>query len=130
MGLGKAGCKIPRGVSLTYVSEGGAGEMWANPPAVTVDACITSEQDRELIIILPDVCAVSAANYFSEILEWSGYALAAQSLPAVAFAFYTFCNVAPRGLKHHRSVWISVDQCASLADLDIQRCTLARGAFN
>ena len=45
---------------------------------------------------------VSAANYFSEIVEWTGYAIASGSLPAVAFAFYTFCNVAPRGHSHHR----------------------------
>ena len=46
---------------------------------------------------------VSAANYFSEIVEWVGYAIASGgSLPAIAFAFYTFCNVAPRGHSHHR----------------------------
>ncbi len=48
---------------------------------------------------------VSAANYAAEILEWTGYAVAAGALPAAAFAFYTFCNVAPRGAMHHR--WAS-----------------------
>lgn len=45
---------------------------------------------------------VSAANYSAEILEWSGYALAAWRLPAAAFAWFTFCNLAPRGLAHHQ----------------------------
>lgn len=44
---------------------------------------------------------VSAANYFGEILEWSGFALASWSLPASAFAVFTFANLAPRGWKHH-----------------------------
>lgn len=45
---------------------------------------------------------VSAANYFGEILEWSGWALASNSIPAVAFALFTFANLAPRGWKHHQ----------------------------
>ena len=68
---------------------------------------------------------VSGANFFGEILEWSGFALAAYAPltglrpelaaiqgtpllglllhPAVAFAFFTFCNIAPRGAQHHAS---------------------------
>lgn len=46
---------------------------------------------------------VSAANYFGEIVEWSGWALASASLPAAAFALFTFANLAPRGWRHH--VW-------------------------
>ncbi|KAH7730682.1 5alpha-reductase I [Aphelenchoides avenae] len=45
---------------------------------------------------------VSAANLFGEILEWSGYALFAQTLPAVAFSVFTFSNLVPRALEHHR----------------------------
>ncbi|KAG2498864.1 hypothetical protein HYH03_003056 [Edaphochlamys debaryana] len=44
---------------------------------------------------------VSAGNYASEIIEWSGFALAVGSLPAAAFATFTFCNLAPRGHHHH-----------------------------
>lgn len=69
---------------------------------------------------------VSGANFFGEILEWAGFALAAyQPLPAgfadgtwlaplarlpvlsallhpaVAFAVFTFANIAPRGAQHH-----------------------------
>ena len=36
---------------------------------------------------------VSGANYFGEIVEWTGYAVASGfTLPAVAFAFFTFAN--------------------------------------
>jgi hypothetical protein len=44
---------------------------------------------------------VSAANYFGEIVEWAGFALAARSLPAAAFAAFTFANLGPRGAAHH-----------------------------
>ena len=45
---------------------------------------------------------VSCANYFGEILEWTGFAIAAWSLPALAFALFTFCNLAPRAHHHHQ----------------------------
>ena len=44
---------------------------------------------------------VSGANFFGEICEWAGFALAAWSLPAAAFAIFTFCNIGPRGAQHH-----------------------------
>ena len=44
---------------------------------------------------------VSGANYTGEILEWLGFAVTAGTLPAAAFAFYTFSNIAPRAYKHH-----------------------------
>jgi len=44
---------------------------------------------------------VSGANYFGEIVEWAGWALAAGTLPAAAFAAFTFCNIGPRGAQHH-----------------------------
>ncbi len=45
---------------------------------------------------------ISAPNYFGEILEWTGWAIATWSLPGVAFAFWTFANLAPRALSNHR----------------------------
>ncbi|KAM8880327.1 3-oxo-5-alpha-steroid 4-dehydrogenase 2-like [Spinachia spinachia] len=45
---------------------------------------------------------VSGANFFGEILEWGGYALASWSLPATAFAFFTMCSIGPRAYQHHR----------------------------
>ena len=47
---------------------------------------------------------VSGANFFGEIVEWSGFAIATMSLPALAFAFMTFSSLAPRAFHHHRYV--------------------------
>jgi 3-oxo-5-alpha-steroid 4-dehydrogenase 1 len=46
---------------------------------------------------------VSCANLFSEVVEWIGFAIAAYpSLPAMSFALWTFFNLAPRAIAHHR----------------------------
>eukprot|EP01098_Paradermamoeba_levis_P015349 TRINITY_DN7749_c0_g1_i1.p1 TRINITY_DN7749_c0_g1~~TRINITY_DN7749_c0_g1_i1.p1 ORF type:complete len:281 (-),score=70.01 TRINITY_DN7749_c0_g1_i1:83-880(-) len=45
---------------------------------------------------------VSGANFFGEILEWTGFAIACWSLPAAIFALFTFSNIGPRGWQHHR----------------------------
>lgn len=45
---------------------------------------------------------VASPNYFGEILEWIGFAILTWSLPAVAFAFYTFCNLAPRAWNNKK----------------------------
>ena len=45
---------------------------------------------------------ISCPNYFGEMLEWSGFALAAWSLPGLTFALWTAANLAPRAITHHR----------------------------
>jgi len=45
---------------------------------------------------------VSGANFCGEIIEWTGYAIAAWNLPAFAFALFTFFNIGPRGAQHHQ----------------------------
>jgi 3-oxo-5-alpha-steroid 4-dehydrogenase 1 len=46
---------------------------------------------------------ISGANFFGEILEWFGFAMATGfALPAVTFAFATTCNIAPRAVQHHQ----------------------------
>nr|XP_020643709.1 3-oxo-5-alpha-steroid 4-dehydrogenase 2 [Pogona vitticeps] len=45
---------------------------------------------------------VSGANFFGEILEWFGYAIATWSLPAFTFAIFTLCCIGPRAVHHHR----------------------------
>ncbi|XP_060922216.1 3-oxo-5-alpha-steroid 4-dehydrogenase 2a [Limanda limanda] len=45
---------------------------------------------------------VSGANFFGEIVEWCGYAVAGWSLPTFAFAFFTLCSIGPRAFHHHR----------------------------
>jgi len=45
---------------------------------------------------------ISCPNYFGEIVEWSGFAVMTWSPPGLAFAFFTFCNLAPRAVTSHR----------------------------
>jgi protein-S-isoprenylcysteine O-methyltransferase Ste14 len=45
---------------------------------------------------------VSCPNYFGELLEWIGWALATWSTAGLAFAFYTAANLVPRAVSHHR----------------------------
>jgi protein-S-isoprenylcysteine O-methyltransferase Ste14 len=45
---------------------------------------------------------VSSPNYFGEILEWTGWAVATWSFPGLAFALWTTANLAPRAIKHHQ----------------------------
>ena len=44
---------------------------------------------------------ISCPNHFGEIVEWTGFALAAWSLPAFSFALWTFINLSPRAQNHH-----------------------------
>ncbi|KAM8966987.1 3-oxo-5-alpha-steroid 4-dehydrogenase 1 [Pelodytes ibericus] len=45
---------------------------------------------------------VSGANFFGEIVEWSGYAIAGWSLPAAAFAIFTTLVLTSRAKQHHQ----------------------------
>jgi len=44
---------------------------------------------------------VSCANYFGEVFEWFGWACLTWSLPGLAFAVWTACNLMPRAKSHH-----------------------------
>ena len=44
---------------------------------------------------------ISCPNYLGEIIEWCGWALTTWSLPGLAFAVWTFANLAPRARSHH-----------------------------
>lgn len=45
---------------------------------------------------------VSSANYFGEIVEWCGFAIASWSLSGVVFVIWTFANLTPRAKALHR----------------------------
>jgi 3-oxo-5-alpha-steroid 4-dehydrogenase 1 len=45
---------------------------------------------------------VSGANFFGEIVEWSGFAIASGSIIGWAFAIFTACNIGPRAIQHHQ----------------------------
>ena len=57
---------------------------------------------------------VTSANLSSELFEWLGYAIACQSLGAFAFAWFAFCNLAPRALASH-------EQCCAQFGLQMPR---------
>ena len=44
---------------------------------------------------------VSSPNYFGEILEWIGWALATWSLAGLSFAIWAIANLAPRSYSNH-----------------------------
>lgn len=44
---------------------------------------------------------VTSANYFGEVLEWTGYAILTWSLPGFIFALWTFANLGPRARSLH-----------------------------
>jgi protein-S-isoprenylcysteine O-methyltransferase Ste14 len=50
---------------------------------------------------------ISCPNYLGEIIEWTGWAVATWSLPGLAFAVWTFANLAPCARAHHR--WYRVN---------------------
>lgn len=45
---------------------------------------------------------VTSPNYLGEIIEWTGYAIAACTFGAASFAFFTAANIGPRAFQHHR----------------------------
>lgn len=45
---------------------------------------------------------ISCPNYFGEIVEWTGWAIATWSVAGAAFAIWTFANLAPRSRAHHK----------------------------
>ncbi|XP_027706090.1 3-oxo-5-alpha-steroid 4-dehydrogenase 2 [Vombatus ursinus] len=45
---------------------------------------------------------ISGANYFGEIVEWIGYAMATWSFPGLAFAFFSLCFLGKRAYQSHR----------------------------
>lgn len=45
---------------------------------------------------------VSAPNYFGELIEWSGWAIATWSLPGLAFLLWTAANLLPRAISNHK----------------------------
>ena len=44
---------------------------------------------------------ISCPNYFGEIIEWIGWAVATWSLPGLTFAVWTVANLVPRARAHH-----------------------------
>lgn len=45
---------------------------------------------------------VTNPNYLGEFIQWCGWAILTWSLPGVAFALFTFCNLFPRAVSNHK----------------------------
>ena len=45
---------------------------------------------------------ISCPNFFGELIEWAGFALLTWCLPAFSFFLWTFVNLVPRALDHHK----------------------------
>ena len=45
---------------------------------------------------------ISCPNYFGEMVEWTGFALAAMTIPGWLFVVFTAANLVPRAVAHHR----------------------------
>jgi len=45
---------------------------------------------------------ISCPNYFGEILEWLGFAIMVWNLPGLIFVLWTFFNLVPRAVSHHK----------------------------
>ncbi len=44
----------------------------------------------------------SCPNFFGEIIEWGGFALFCWGMPSLSFFIWTFVNLLPRALDHHK----------------------------
>ena len=42
---------------------------------------------------------VTSANYFGELVEWTGFAILTWSVSGAVFALWTFANLAPRAAR-------------------------------
>lgn len=76
------GYKIPRGGLFEYVS------------CINYIFWIISIGVTKSIIL--------GANFFGEIVEWTGFSILSCSPHALAFAIFTISNLVPRGIKHHQ----------------------------
>ncbi len=45
---------------------------------------------------------VSCPNLLGEVIEWGGFAILTWSLPGLAFFVWTFANLVPRAVSHHK----------------------------
>ncbi|MCO5574486.1 hypothetical protein L7F22_028271 [Adiantum nelumboides] len=80
--------------------------MSLRKPASRKSATLMNSQDNALkSYVIPRgglFELVTCPNYFGEILEWLGWAIATWSFAGLVFLALTVCNLSPRALAHHR----------------------------
>jgi 3-oxo-5-alpha-steroid 4-dehydrogenase 1 len=52
---------------------------------------------------------VTSANYFGEIVEWTGFAILTWSLPGAVFAWWTIANLVPRAASTYKKYRVDYD---------------------
>jgi 3-oxo-5-alpha-steroid 4-dehydrogenase 1 len=45
---------------------------------------------------------ISCPNFFGEMVEWAGFAVMTWCLPSLSFFVWTFANLVPRAIDHHK----------------------------
>lgn len=107
-------------INATWVGRlGDYADSWLSDPRFlggaalfAVGFVINYDADRRLFALRRDGAGyaiphgglyrfVTCPNYFGELLEWIGWALASWSLGGVAFAAYTAANLVPRAIANH-----------------------------
>ena len=66
---------------------------------------ISLRKDRNGGYVIPEKGLfrfISCPNFFGEIIEWLGFAIMTWSVAGLAFFLWTFFNLVPRALSHHR----------------------------
>jgi protein-S-isoprenylcysteine O-methyltransferase Ste14 len=66
---------------------------------------------------------VSSPHYLGEIIQWTGWAILTWSLAGLAFALFTFCNLAPRAISNQKWYY------QRFPDYPVNRKTLIPGIF-
>lgn len=104
---------------LSHFGEYDVGWLWSSPFWIGLILFVTGYRiNRWADRVLADLRApgetgykvprgglyelISCPNYFGELLEWVGFAVAAGSLAGWSFAAFTAANLVPRALAHHR----------------------------
>lgn len=76
------------------------GGMWINIQSDSIIRHLRKPGDRRHYIPRGGMFRyVSSANYFGEVMEWSGFAVLTWSWAGAVFALWTFANLAPRAVR-------------------------------
>ncbi|CAB9501932.1 oxo-5-alpha-steroid 4-dehydrogenase 1 [Seminavis robusta] len=93
------------GVAINWQSDHILRNLRKPPPTPTTSTATTATQQTKSHYVIPHggfFRYVSAPHYMGEILEWTGFAIATQSLAAWSFVLFTLINLVPRGVAHHQ----------------------------
>ena len=75
--------------------------FWDDAKAI-VEKFILEFNHNRPVIVPSASCAGFVRNYYGELLEWTGWAIATWSLAGASFAIWTFANLVPRALASHK----------------------------